>query len=199
MRKWIPLVLVAALIFSAPFAFGSANDLAYKGFNELEDITVTDTNDKLAVYDASTDTVKKMDATAPQFSGDIIFRSYLYAMGRGNAASSLASSATNLDAWSVPYVFVRKSIGGDSGLDETDGGTRLPNGYDGQVIVFYIGSCMTDGSWIITPVTRTGFNYITFDAVGETVTLLYVNDTIGWIIIANEGATVTGYDYGAGL
>jgi hypothetical protein len=132
-------------------------------------------------------------------TGDWLFQTYLYAMGRGNAASSLASSATNIDAWSVPYVFIRKSIGGDSGLDETDGGTRLPNGYDGQVIVFYIGSCMTDGSWIVTPVTRTGFDYITFDAVGETVTLLYVNDTIGWIIIANEGATVTGYNYGAGL
>lgn len=130
---------------------------------------------------------------------DVIFQTYLYAMGRGNAASSLASSATNLAAWSIPYVFVRKSVGGNSSLDETDYGTRLPNGVDGQVTVFYIGSLMTDGSWIIKPVTCTGFNYITMDTKGDQITLLYVDDTIGWVILDNTGCTVTGYDYGHGL
>lgn len=191
MRKALALLLVVMLAFA---------NVALAAVSVKESGTDEGKVEYLDFDDGFTVTVDENEAEVDiDRTGDWLFQTYLYAMGRGNAASSLASSATNLGAWSVPYVFVRKSIGGDSGLDETDGGTRLPNGYDGQVIVFYIGSCMTGGSWIVTPVTRTGFNYITFDAVGETVTLLYVNDTIGWIIIANEGATVTGYNYGAGL
>lgn len=188
-RKLLSLVLVFAFI--ATTAFASGNDLAYKKITELETATTVASGDYTVVYDASTDTVKKVDANSPAaISGDVTFQTSLIAAGRVNAASSAASSSTNLAPTSLPYVVFRKYIGGDSGLDETDGGTRLPDGTSGQVIVFIAADVMTNGSWIVTPVTSATISTITFDAVGETATLLYVDDTIGWIVIANEAATV---------
>jgi len=191
MRKGLSLILACVLAFAfAAGAFASDNDLAYLGFGELESMTVTASGDKVPVYDSSTDDVKAMDANNPAIAGDQTFRTSLLAMGRVNAASSAASSSTNLAPSTLPYVVLRKYIGGNSGLDETDGGTRLPNGIPGQVLVLIAMDVDTNGSWIVTPVTSLTVTTLTFDAAGETTTLLYVDDTIGWTIIANLGTTV---------
>lgn len=190
MMKWISLLAVAAILFATGPAFASSNDLAYKGITELETITQAESGDYVPVYDASTDNVKKMDATAQSTTGDLTFRTDLLAAGRVNAASSMASSSTAIGEGDLSYVVLRKYIGGNSSLDETDGGTHLPDGTPGQVLIIIAMDVDTDGSWIVTPDTSVTLTTITFDAAGETVTLLYVDDTIGWTLIANEAATV---------
>ena len=38
---------------------------------------------------------------------------------------------------------------------------------------------------------KTGWDDIVFDAVGDQVTLLYVDDTTGWIIVGQVGCAIT--------
>jgi hypothetical protein len=189
MRKWISMLVVLAFVAST--AFASGNDLAYRRIQELETATTVESGDYTVVYDASTDSVKKVDANSPAaISGDVTFRATLLAAGRTNAASSAASSSTDLAPSSLPYVVLRKYIGGASGLDETDGGTRLQNGTNGQILVLQAMDVDAGGSWIVTPRTSVQLTTLTFDAAGETATLMFVDSTIGWLLIANEGATV---------
>ena len=190
MRKGI--ALFTALLFATSMSFASNNDLAYKGITELETITDTASGDYIPVYDASADSVKKMDATSPVVSGDVTFQSTLAAIGREGGASTVSSSSTAVDPTSQAYTVVRKCVGGNSSLDETDGGTRLANGTPGKIVHLVLIALSTDGSWIVTPKTSTVFSYLTLDAVNESVTLLYVNATVGWIPISvGEGAAVT--------
>jgi hypothetical protein len=189
MRKGI--ALFTALLFAASMSFASNNDLAYKGITELDTMTEAASGDYVPVYDATTDTVQKMDASNPEVSGNMTFQSTLAAIGREGGASTVSSSSTAVDPTSQAYTVVRKCVGGNSGLDETGVGTRLPNGVPGKIIHLVIIALSTDGSWVITPVTSTVITNITLDAVNESVTLLYLNSTVGWIPISvGEGAAV---------
>ena len=123
-------------------------------------------------------------------TGDVTFRSTLISVGRTGGASSINSSSTYLTSAGIAYSIIRKRIGGGGGLDSTNGGTSLPNGTPGQVLSFIITTVQSGGSWIITPVTKTGFSTITFDTANDLATLLYVDDTTGWIILSQAGCTV---------
>lgn len=123
-------------------------------------------------------------------TGNVVFKSTLYAVGGAGGASSVNSSSTNLSAAQISYSLIRKRIGGGGGLDSTDGGTRLRNGTAGQMITFIITTVQSGGSWILTPVTKTGFSTLTFDTANDVATLLYVDDTVGWIIISQTGCTI---------
>jgi len=138
-------------------------------------------------YDGSKATVTA--SGSPVYTGDVTFRTNLLAIGRYNGGSlTLQSSSTPVTATQLAYSVIQKRIGGAGGLDETDGGTRLANGTPGQVISLIAIYREGSGTWIITPATKTGFSTITMDAVGEHATLLYVNDTLGWII---QGSNAT--------
>jgi hypothetical protein len=63
----------------------------------------------------------------------------------------------------------------------------LANGTDGQILSIVM--VVDGGDGTLTPTTKTGFSTITFDAVGDSVTLQYFT-TLGWMILSNNGATV---------
>ena len=65
----------------------------------------------------------------------------------------------------------------------------LANGKPGQVLQIYMAS--QSGAATITPATMTGFATVVLTANGDFVTLLYVDDTIGWIILGMGGAAAT--------
>jgi len=46
------------------------------------------------------------------------------------------------------------------------------------------------GTATLTPATFANGTTIAFDAVNETVMLVYAN-TIGWVVVSNSGATVS--------
>lgn len=190
MKKIFALLLALVIGFS-PVVWADGYDLANKQISELASKTVISSGDKIPVYDATTGDVQTVAANAPVFSGDVTFRTSILANGRVNAASSAASSSTNLAPSSLPYSVFRKYVGGNNSLDETNGGTRLPNGIPGQTIVFIIADIDTNGSWIITPVTSTIIDNVVMDTKADTVTMLYMNDTIGWVVTAQTGCTVT--------
>jgi hypothetical protein len=63
----------------------------------------------------------------------------------------------------------------------------LANGTVGQIKI--ITMIVDGGNGTLTPTTFANGTTITFDAVNETVCLLYAN-TIGWVVVSNSGATV---------
>ena len=61
----------------------------------------------------------------------------------------------------------------------------LPNGNPGQMIkIITMGDFDTD----VTPTTSTEVTAIALDDTGDSCTLLYANDTDGWLIIGTNGA-----------
>jgi hypothetical protein len=64
----------------------------------------------------------------------------------------------------------------------------LANGTVGQILTIVM---TTDGGGdgTLTPTTKTGYTTITFNDVGDTVTLQYFT-TLGWMLVSNVGATI---------
>lgn len=82
----------------------------------------------------------------------------------------------------VTHRFVAKTTGADAEA------LTLADGFPGQELTI---SLVTDGggTGTLTPATATGWATIAFADAGDTVTLRYLNDTAGWIIIGALGAT----------
>lgn len=69
----------------------------------------------------------------------------------------------------------------------------LANGTPGQVLYFGISVFSTGSdpeSVRLTPTTKTGFTSIDFNAVGDNVILLYIDDTYGWVLIGSNSVTI---------
>jgi len=81
---------------------------------------------------------------------------------------------------SQPYV--SKTTGADAEA------LTLANGEPGQILVVNL---VTDGggTGTLTPATSTGWATIAFADAGDQAVLLYVNDTMGWIILSTFGLT----------
>lgn len=62
----------------------------------------------------------------------------------------------------------------------------LANGLPGQVLFIDL---VTDGGGdgTLTPTTCTGFATIVFADAGDRATLLYIDDTVGWVIVGLSG------------
>lgn len=77
----------------------------------------------------------------------------------------------------------------------TSGGTgaeavTLSNGTAGQILtVLYIAQGGAPDSIVITPSTKTGFTSITLTDVGDSATLHYVNDSLGWFLTAEASGS----------
>lgn len=70
----------------------------------------------------------------------------------------------------------------------TTGGAEaltLANGVPGQKLTLVFVTDGGDGT--LTPTTKTGFATIVFRNVKDTVTLEYIDDTVGWIITGTAG------------
>jgi hypothetical protein len=63
----------------------------------------------------------------------------------------------------------------------------LADGVNGQRLSIVM--VASGGNGTLTPATKTGFTTATFTAVGNAVTLQFFT-TLGWMVIANYGATV---------
>lgn len=94
------------------------------------------------------------------------------------------STTVAADALAIPVThrFVDKATGGDAEA------LTLADGNPGQLLTITLG---TDGggNGTLTPSTATGFASIVFADAGDTVTLQYVDDTVGWVLVGAWGAT----------
>lgn len=78
----------------------------------------------------------------------------------------------------VTKAVVAKTTGGVEALTLADG---LP----GQTLHIYLAADGGDGT--LTPTTKTGFSTIVFADVKDSVTLLFVDSTVGWVITGYAG------------
>lgn len=103
--------------------------------------------------------------------------------GASNGGSiSMTTTDTTV---STSYALVKKEIGVQVGLAGT-----LANGEPGQILTVLITLRAGSGTYVLSPTTTLGFTSLTFDAAGEYATLLYIDDTSGWVIVATN-ATIT--------
>lgn len=77
---------------------------------------------------------------------------------------------------------------GITNANSTGGGAwTLANGVNGQTKTIVM--TVDGGDGTLTPTTKTGFSTITFDAVGDSVDLVFFT-TLGWMVRSNYNATI---------
>lgn len=100
----------------------------------------------------------------------------------GSGATDMASGSTTMP---LNYSLVKKTY--SNTVSET--GT-LANGAQGQIIHIVIDCSNGSGSYTLTPAIATGFSSVSINALGDSVTLLFLDNTNGWVIIGSSGATI---------
>lgn len=105
----------------------------------------------------------------------------LYHQEDSDALSDLTTTSI-ADSLAIPvtHAYVIKTTGGDAEA------LTLADGIPSQVLVINL---TTDGggTGTLTPATLTGFATIVFADAGDQAVLLYVDDSIGWIILGLSG------------
>jgi len=115
-----------------------------------------------------------------------------YANGYKDGVTTNVSTESNLTSAAVAYGIIKLEAGSAKSIALADGTagqmvTIMMSVYDGKTIT------ITDdqvGSSVFT-MTKTGWDDIAFDSVFDTVTLLFVDSTYGWVISGMYGVTVT--------
>lgn len=88
--------------------------------------------------------------------------------------------AADVLAIPITHGYVSKTTGGDAEA------CTLADGSPGQILVIHL---TTDGGGdaTLTPATKTGFATIVFADAGDQAVLLFVDENVGWIILAVTG------------
>jgi hypothetical protein len=199
----VVLLLIAAIFIFENYAFSAASMsdeavLGNKRWSVDSGGNFTPGTDSAYNIGASGNEVAKVYLDAIEATGDLTFQSTLLAIGRVGASSTAASSSTNIYPQGLCYI--AKGVGSGGGLDTTPG-SNLGAGKKGQILVLSVTKLLTDGVWNVYPKdpitlveTSAVFTQIAFNTVNDSVVLLYVDSTIGWIVVSNDGCTVT-YKY----
>ena len=117
----------------------------------------------------------------------------ILANGHKDGVTTHASTASGLTAASLAYGVIKlQGVGAPKTIS-------LAAGTAGQMVTITldsIGAAITIsddglGGSGQAAVVETGWDDIAFDSILDTVTLLYADDTTGWIIIGQTGVTVT--------
>jgi hypothetical protein len=111
-----------------------------------------------------------------------VLPNYLVAAGTDMSATSGTVASGTIVIPVTGYTLVTKTIGEGAGTVCT-----LANGVKGQILVIRAGTVTSSCTAVITPATCSGFTTATLIQAGQTITLLYVSDTIGWVLIGSGG------------
>jgi len=134
------------------------------------------------------------EATSIYVSGqDVIFdgsKATILANGHKKGVTTNTTDETNLTSAQLAYgVIIVTGV-------TTSKSVAIANGTDGQMITFIMTEyndadfIITDDQVLSTSMTTTGWDDITLNLEGDRVTLLYVDDTYGWIIIGQDTVTI---------
>jgi len=86
----------------------------------------------------------------------------------------------------IPVINATVRLPADNGTPGTV--YTLANGsFRGQILTIIKAARTSSETAVITPTTTTGFTTITIDAANDSVTLLYVDSTIGWVQMGGYG------------
>ncbi len=119
-----------------------------------------------------------------QISGNLKFQTNIFASGHEGGATTIASTVTPLTTANLAFGLVRFENG-------SPGIHQLPDGVKGKTVTFEL---MADPAYLIGDdgsMTLTGWTSINFDTAGDSITLVWLDDTVGWIITSNDGCVIT--------
>ena len=116
---------------------------------------------------------------AGYFDGSTLYLGFTSIQG----TSTMVSGSTAIP---VAYSVVHKVIG-QSG----DSVGTLADGTVGQVLYIDVSSDAGAYNWVVTPTTKNGYTSFTMNATNQYVVLMFIDTTVGWIIIDHRGATIT--------
>jgi len=97
-----------------------------------------------------------------------------------NTEDLTTTIAADVLAIPVTHAIVAKTTGGDAEA------LTLADGKPGQKLIVYL-TVDGGGDGTLTPVTATNWATIVFADAGDQAVLLYVDDTIGWVIDSLSG------------
>lgn len=98
----------------------------------------------------------------------------------GVAATAIATMAADELVVPPDAIYVAKTTGGVAEA------LTLANGQPGHVITISLVVAGV-GDATLTPATASGFATIVFADAGDQASLLYVNDTVGWVLLGTAG------------
>jgi len=120
----------------------------------------------------------------------------LYSSGYKDGVTTNVSGETNLTSAALAYGVI--TLADTGSLDGSDCRyISLANGTPGQMVTIWLYAAtagtlyITDDKVITSTMTKTGWDDIALGTALDSVTLLYKDDTIGWIIVGQNGAAIT--------
>ncbi len=142
--------------------------------------------------DNGTDVGQAMDvnisgSALPRFDGSTLTLARL-GYGTGSVASqatAIASGETTIGSTQLAYGLLTKTVSGSAEAG------ALANGTPGQLLTIVCVALTGGGTYTCTPATKTGYSAFEFTAVRQSITLLYLNNAVGWIIVGNNGSTLS--------
>lgn len=114
----------------------------------------------------------------------------IYTGANRGGVSTIASTVTPLEPAHIAFGLLRIA-------DGSPGARELPDGVRGKTITIeLIAADAADPTYTIADdtsgaITKTGWETITFDTSHDRVTLLWLDDTYGWVITSADGVTIT--------
>jgi len=172
------LVLLSAVLVWCLVAEAADRELQYEPVSQLDALSGDPVSgDLVPILDASAGKVKSISAS-------------LFLTGHASGATLLEFAASHITSAQLAFGLVQKTMTGGSNLtNEISDGTR------GKQVTLQLATKGGGGNWIIGDdtsgnITKTGWTTITFDTALDSITLLWVDDSNGWIIIGNSGCTV---------
>lgn len=109
---------------------------------------------------------------------------FLLRSSSGTSTTSMTSATTTVP---VAYKHVRKAIASDPAFSQGP----LPDGTAGQILIIEITENYGTGTFTVTPETSTGFSTLIFEGPNDRVSLLFVDDENGWVILNNGSVQFT--------
>lgn len=101
---------------------------------------------------------------------------------RINGVTGSTTSAADSLAIPITASYVAKTTGADAEA------LTLADGVEGQILVISL-AVDGGGTGTLTPTTKSGFVSIAFADAGDTAALMFVNSTVGWVILGTAGVT----------
>lgn len=109
-----------------------------------------------------------------------------FTIGMFGMANGWVSQVSNVAALPTSYSVVAIPLTNSVGAVYT-----LANGTAGQQVTFYALGKVGSDSAVITPAKSSGFTTATLSNNGASVTLEYINSTIGWIVESFDNGAVS--------
>ena len=115
-----------------------------------------------------------------------------YSNGYAGGVTNNVSTESSLTSAALAYGFVRKLAADGTAAQNTVG---LADGTPGQMLTIQLvlkgtNSYIIDKTCAATHTTTTGWTTLTFDTSLDSITLLYLDDVTGWLVVGNNGVTV---------